>query len=186
MRSKLLASILMPLLFSIVLTACSGVPGPQGSSGAQGYVGDQGIKGDKGDIGSQGVQGAAGVSVLMSTAGATPDQCYDGGTVVTYSFSDGSPGGSFAVCDGEEGLRGLSGSKGTDGQDATPVTTLQLCPDDTSTLPEYALVMPNGQMYAVYYAPPNVGLTLLVPGTYRSTMGNGCTFTVEVAQVVTP
>ncbi len=87
------------------------------------------------------------------------------------------------------GPRGDAGPPGASitgpaGRDGDSVASVKLCADDTSTYPEYALRVGN-TLYAVYwgtapYAPSvnSAFLALLSPGSYRSTGGNGCAFTV--------
>jgi hypothetical protein len=69
---------------------------------------------------------------------------------------------------------------------------VQLCADDTSEFPEYAMRI-GDQLFGVYYGYMNsqghptssnhgtlqAFLALIVPGSYSSTNGTGCTFTVN-------
>lgn len=91
--------------------------------------------------------------------------------------------------DGQVGAPGHDGSDGKDGQDgedANPVTTVKLCPGE-STYPskfvEIALCI-DGRLFAVYSK--NGGfLTEIPPGTYSSKgIGSRCNLKVKVNCVV--
>jgi hypothetical protein len=83
------------------------------------------------------------------------------------------------------------GSTGPSGAAGTSITTIKFCNDDTSTFPEYGIII-GTQIYAVYYgstpssSAPEAFLALIVPGNYRSTGGNGCAFTVNANGTITP
>lgn len=79
---------------------------------------------------------------------------------------------------GEQGEIGVQGPAGRDGQDGSHITPVIPCPDDTRSYPEVLLCIDN-QLYAVYDQEPNkVRYVQVSPGTYTTTDGRSCTFTV--------
>ena len=143
--------------------------------------------------------------ITVLTAPAGPQQCSNGGTVVSIG------GQEYVVCNGANGAigptgqtgaigpqgaqgpqgeqgpvgpigsTGAQGPQGDPGQPGTQITTIQFCkgitPTYPSTFPEIGICIDN-QLYAVYSA--NGGFMVLVtPGTYSSNGINAsCTFTV--------
>lgn len=86
---------------------------------------------------------------------------------------------------GEQGIPGMTGPQGVPGTAGSVVTPVKLCKTDNTSHPEYGLLI-GEDLYAVYFgrtpSSPNVHqsfLTKLTPGTYQSTGGNGCTFTIQ-------
>lgn len=81
--------------------------------------------------------------------------------------------------------------------DTHPDKTVQLCSTDTSSYPEYGLEIYNRttgnyDLYAVYWGStpvsggvPQSFLSLLTPGSYRSTGGDGCAFTYHADGSIT-
>lgn len=131
-----------------------GTPGPTGNAGS---VGETGLIGPVGPIGAVGLPGIMGPTGAVGATGSA----------------------------GLQGVSGLDGTNGTNGQDGASVTTVKFCNDDTSAFPEYGIVI-GSNIYAVYWgtAPysPNTSeafLALIKPGSYVSTGGNGCHFTVN-------
>lgn len=152
----------------------TGPAGPQGATGPQGPMGAQGIVGPQGPIGLTGEQGVQGIPGLQGPEGPV------GATGV--QGVQGIPGLDGA--DGEPGQDGSNGVDGVNGHDGSSITTIKFCNDDTSTFPEYGVVI-GQNIYAVYWGTvpfsPHQNqafLTLIRPGTYVSTGGNGCAFTV--------
>lgn len=121
-----------------------------------------------------GLNGTNGVSPTIGVTVATIAQCSTGGYVFTATGS--SPA---IVCDGIQGVQGLQGIPGT------AITPVKFCNTDTSTYPEYGLMI-GTQLFAVYWGTaPYSGnnktafLTEIIPGNYTSTGGNGCSFTIH-------
>lgn len=129
-------------------------------------------KGDKGDTGAQGMQGVPGVAPTARATAAMPQQCLNGGTVLTIGTS------TAIVCNGQTGAQGVRGAAGAAGTVITPVSFCGGPSVYPSTFPEYGLLI-NGQMYGVYSA--NDGfLALLPPGTYSSNaIGSSCSFVIN-------
>jgi hypothetical protein len=78
---------------------------------------------------------------------------------------------------GDSGDRGPEGAAGRDGNDAY-AEVVPLCPNLAGAYPEVLLRI-SGKLYAVF-APgtPNVRLVEIVPGSYVTTDGRSCSFTV--------
>jgi hypothetical protein len=161
---KFLSLILLLSLFScgsrIETVSVPGPKGDTGSQGASGPKGDQGIVGPEGPMGQQGIVGPQGPVGAQGIQGQT-------GPI------------------GPIGATGSAGAQGIPGANGTTVTTIKFCSDDTSTFPEYGIVI-GTHIYAVYYgsAPFSNGATeaflaLIIPGHYMSTGGNGCSFIVN-------
>lgn len=166
------------LIFLLVLSiGCK----KQEIKGPKGDKGDQGIQGQKGEQGIQGIQGVQGVVGPQGPVGASGSQGPQGEQGIQGVQGE----------DGEQGLPGAVGERGPAGLNGSVITTVKFCADDTSNFPEYGVVI-GSSIYAVYWgtAPfsPNVNqafLSLITPGYYRSTGGNGCAFHVtSIGQVV--
>lgn len=139
-------------LIVLSLMACSGRDGGGGPAGRDGIPGQDGHNGSDGRDGSDGVDGADGAP------GA------DG--------QDGAPG-----ADGQDGAPGVDGR---DGVDAAPsVVTIPLCPSivDTHGVAQ-TLLWIDGTLYSVTYVGAFAKLALVVPGSYVTTDGRACHFTV--------
>jgi hypothetical protein len=118
-------------------------------------------------------------SIGMSTASAAA--CPTGGYVITSSTSPTTA----TICNGANGLNGSNGLNGLNGTDGTVVTPVKFCNGDNSAFPEYGLMV-GSQLFGVYWGatPASNGvsqafLALLTPGSYVSTGGNGCSFTLN-------
>jgi hypothetical protein len=127
--------------------------------------------------GMNGTNGINGTSASISVQSATAMQCSTGGYVFT---STGNP--SVVVCNGNQGTQGIQGPSG---QAGTQVIPIKFCSNDSSAFPEYGLMV-GDQVFAVYWgvtpSSPNKEqsfLALLTPGSYKSTGGNNCNFTVN-------
>lgn len=83
----------------------------------------------------------------------------------------------------------LTIQNGTNGKDSIPVQPVQFCPGIPTMYPttfaEYGLCIDN-QLFAVYWDGVNSWVSLVPPGTYRSTSSTApCTFLVSVGCQVT-
>lgn len=52
------------------------------------------------------------------------------------------------------------------------------CPEEVTAFPEVLVCINGGELFALYYAPPNSFLTPLIPGNYRTTDKRECSFRV--------
>lgn len=153
-----------------------GLPGPQGVQGIQGIPGVQGVAGPKGangEQGVQGVQGSAGTQGIPGTPGAQG--------LVGQQGSPGIQGQQGAP--GVQGLPGVNGTNGINGSSGSGgIYVIQLCPGDNATFPEQGFVIDNN-IYAVYYGVVNGTLNSflarLSSGSYQTTNGTACNFSVS-------
>lgn len=125
--------------------------------------------------GIDGINGNDGANASLTIENiASSASCPSGG--VKISSGSLSP---VEVCHGVNGLNGLNGTNGT------IVQPVKFCPTDSSTFPEYG-VMIGDELFAVYWGTtpgsPRTSqafLTKLVAGNYRSTGGSNCLFSIE-------
>lgn len=127
----------------------SGPVGPKGDSGPEGPVGPIGPEGPKGDNGPEGLPGAAG--------------------------KDGAAGPQGLP--GAKGDTGEKGDTGAAGQNAV-VQVFDPC-GDAPGFDEVILKLADGTLISYFESGSNKFLTVLKPGTYRTTDGSGCTFTIK-------
>lgn len=130
-----------------------------------------GLKGETGSVGSLGPKGEDGKSAY--------EIALDNGFVGTELEWLTSLHGNTGLT-GPQGPIGPQGPAGTAGVGNT--SAIQLCPGDSATYPEYGLVIGNS-VYAVYYGVVNGSiqafLAKLSPGSYATTNGPTCNFTVS-------
>jgi len=122
-----------------------------------------GMPGAEGPIGPQGPQGEPGLpgtscSVISISNGATIS-CTDGTIVSVYN-----------------GTNGLNGTNGTNGSVITPI---ELCPNLSGGYFHEYLLKIDGNLFAVYASGSNIGYTKLWPGSWVTTDGRSCHFTVN-------
>lgn len=142
-----------------------------GQDGADGQAGPQGISGLPG---AQGVPGAPGKDGINGRDGIDGEDGIDGK-------------------DGEVGPKGDKGEDGTDGADAPAgdyniVAIISLCPSTVSNGnnnqgvergAEILLRLSNGELLAVFSSSGKVFLANIGPGSYMTTDGRKCKFTVD-------
>lgn len=177
MISKLIEKHIILLTF---LTGCGNggsngllfklIPGPQGEQGA---TGAQGAAGQDGNNGLDGV----GCSVTQVSLGdlVLPN----GGAIVLC-------GASSALI--SNGAAGTNGSNGTNGLDALPtaysiVDMKDPCGNSPGIYDEVLLKLGNGTLVASFSDNANglnTRLSVLVPGTFTTTDGSHCTFSVDI------
>lgn len=179
----------MLCILAVVLMATS--CGPRGRRGGFG---------DRGEVGLPGAPGENGKSCTVSSIlnGAIIN-CEDGTSSIVYNGtngvdgadgSDGSDGTDGADGqdgqDGQNGQDGADGADGEDGQDLTPgmyaiTEVVVLCPSIAGSYKEVLLRLGSGQLMAHYSHGNMQFLTLIGAGSYQSTDGRGCNFTVGTA-----
>lgn len=148
-----------------------------GRTGATGLTGAAGLNGTNGMNGSNGLDGADGSSCSVSSIVPTPLVAPNGGARITCT-------------DGTDALL-LNGSPGADGSDAppTPYSVVQVvkpCPTIGGSFPEVLLIMQDRSILASASENANgknTRLSLLTPGTYSTTDGRSCTFTVGASTI---
>lgn len=188
------------LLTLLILNACGHkhIPGPKGETG------ESGQKGDTGNSGSNGNDGTNGLNSLVTTIGTS--SCSNGGITLLMGLDldsnlDLSPTevtSSAEVCNGLNGVNGQDGSDGVDGVDGTngldapptaftPVGLVDPCGDAPNTYDEVFLRLSNGTLLASFSQNAsglNTRFSVLVPGSYSTTDGDNCTFSVDNNGVV--
>jgi hypothetical protein len=154
----------------------SGRPGTDGSPGPAGPIGNSGSSGSPGAVGPQGNPGQISL-------------------VTTTRFSSG-----LALCTSGSGIEVDSGvdSNSSNVLDLSEITATTVICDGTDAPPspytvdhvhdpcghqaaydEVLLVMGNGQILAHFASGANQFLTLIGPGSYVTTDGTGCYFTID-------
>jgi hypothetical protein len=164
-----------------------GPAGPQGTAGKDGLDGVDGVEGKDGLDGKAGVDGAAGPQgpagkdaepcVTTSTNAGVYIQCSGGESAFIPNGLPGEPGPQGTAGEaGEKGEQGPAGPKGEDGQD-TVMAVYDPC-GDSPGFDEILLKLADGTVLAYFESGSNRFLTVLRPGTYRTTDGSNCTFTL--------
>jgi hypothetical protein len=144
----------------------------------------------------QGKVGADGLNSLIAMAPSTA--CDNGGSTVLSGLDSDRNGvldaievtASADLCNGRDGA---AGEDGEDGEDAvlpgfTPVAVVDVCGDAPGVYDEVLLRLANGQLLASFSdnaSGANTRFSILTPGTYRSTDGSNCMFTVHSNGLVT-
>lgn len=77
-------------------------------------------------------------------------------------------------------MSGAQGEQGIPGEPGSTVEVVNLCPSISGAYPEILFKI-DGALYAVYYAPAQSKshLVLVSPGSYVTTDGRNCHFTVQ-------
>lgn len=143
------------------------IRGEKGETGEQGPAGAPGQRGSDGNTGAPGVDGEAG------TDGADGSSC--SATRVINGVEISCTDGTHAVV--------IDGAPGTDGEDAPPtaysvVEMLNPC-GTQSQFDEILLKTASGKWIAHFSSGGNQFLTVITPGTYRTTDGTNCYFTLN-------
>lgn len=154
------------------------------TSVCNGANGRDGMDGQDGHDGLDGRDGVNGTSSTITVSSSAPSCGSKGG--YTLTTTTGAVSTSFPICNGAQGAQGQQGIQGLAGSNGTIVTPVKFCSNDNSAFVEYGLYV-GGDLYAVYWGdtPGSNGhkeqafLTKLAPGSYQSTGGNNCTFTVN-------
>lgn len=154
---------LLIALMLVTMTACGYalIPGP---------AGPQGPKGDPGEQGPPGADGAPGTGCLVvQTATGANITC----GAATVAISNGT--------DGQNGTDGSNGSDGTNGTNGTTVVAGVFCPSTPGAVGygnQEGYLTVGTTTWAVYYDGTHTFLTKLNPGSYVTTDGRSCYFTV--------
>lgn len=151
------------------------------------------VEGRPGTSGTNGVNGQDGVNGLNSLIATAPStSCATGGISVLSGLDSDRNNvldiaevtASAEVCNG---TAGINGQNGADGQNAppTPFTPTELvdpCGDTPGKTDEVLLRLANGQLLVSFSdnaAGLNTRFAVLSPGTYMTTDGTLCLFTVQ-------
>ena len=162
--------------------------------------GIEGTEGKDGTAGKDGIDGAdgEGCTVVRAENGAII-QCGDTSIIVYDGIAgkdgtDGSDGVDGVAGrdgtdgndgndgnDGSDGVDGVAGRDGRDGIDAGTYGISEIidpCGDDPDNLDEVILKLATGQLLIYFEDKGAKFLTLLTPGTYKTTDKQKCSFTV--------
>jgi hypothetical protein len=143
-----------------------GDAGPKGDTGPQGPQGEVGPQGPQGLPGADGSAGAPGLSCTVST-------------IVNGSYISCEDGTHATV------LNGTNGTDGVDGEDGTVVEEVQLCPNVSGgDFQEYLLKI-GGDYFGVYSHGSKIGLSKLWAGSWVTTDGRNCQFTIHSNGTIT-
>jgi hypothetical protein len=161
----------------------SGDSGLQSADACNGATGETGQKGDKGDTGEKGEVGETGQTGSQGDKGDTGETGSQGET-----GSKGDKGDTGEKGDkGDTGAAGQDGADGANGQDApvslfSTVTVIDPCGDKSGVYDEVLLKLADGSILASFSDDANgknTRFSLLVPGSYMTTDGSKCYFTVN-------
>ena len=177
---------------------CYGKSGPGSVSIHIIPKGDTGEQGPKGDTGSTGPKGENGVSFIPTVTPTDQTLCPDAsesptgvfGQVITLTPSDGSQTLAAVICNGNSGS---DGQDGEDGEDAapTPFSPTELvdpCGDSPTAYDEVLIKLANGMLLATVSdnaSGLNTRLSRVLPGTWTTTDGDHCIFTVDANNEIT-
>jgi hypothetical protein len=162
-----------------------GPPGERGPVGATGNSGSDGV---------DGVAGADGESCQVTQAiNGALIECADNTVLVLNGVNgiDGADGVDGQ--DGADGVDGIDGVDGQDGADAPPTAytvteIIDPCGNHSTRIDEVLLRLANGSIIASFsdnVSGLNTRFAIIGAGTYGTTDGTGCIFTVSNTGVVT-
>lgn len=177
----------------MILSACgrNGVDGKDGTSGFNGQNGTNGIDGVNGLAGDNGYN-----SLVSLVAGA--NSCSNGGTTLltgldlnrNNSLDTLEVMASAQICNGQNGA---DGEDGVDGEDAslsgfTPIALVNPCGDAPGVYDEIFIKLANGTLIASFSENANgknTRFVILTAGTYQTTDGDNCVFTLNNSGTIT-
>lgn len=187
---------LLVLLLVVISIGCyRGPRGHMGANGKPGIPGVPGAPGSPGMPGNDGDDGSNGHSTVFTTGSADINLCANGGTVIALGL-DLNDNLALDLGETEETAiicNGLNGSNGQDGSNApptafTPVSIIDPCGTRPSFYNEVFLKLNNGMILVSFSDNSNGNNTrfsLLTAGTYQTTDGDNCTFTINGAGAIT-
>ena len=143
--------------------------GPQGNAGVPGGVGPSGERGAEGDTGEAGPQGESGAGCTVTpVANGVEVKCGEGEAVVIHNGQDG-----------------VNGQDGRGGITAYTVTSIVDSCGKQASYDEVLLRMGNGDLMAHYSDGSKQFITVIGPGTYLTTDGTSCMFTIHPDKTIT-
>ena len=191
-------NVIIALFLTLTLAAC-GCP----KNGKDGAPGRDGVDGASGAPGSNGSDGSNGHNSLVAIVQTAPG-CSNGGvTLLTgVDLDDSSALEASEITASAEVCNGLNGSNGQDGQDGqngsdgadapptpfTPVGIVDPCGDAPGVYDEVFVKLQNGTLLASFSENANgknTRFSVLTPGTYVTTDGDNCVFTVTAGGSIT-
>lgn len=190
-------NIAVNILIAVAVIGC-GYPdtrivrGRDGTNGERGEAGEKGdtVVGPKGDngesiVGPKGDQGEQGTNGVNGTNGTNGLNGVDG-----IDGKDGTNGidgvnGTNGI-NGRDGTNGADGADGADGKDAI-ITVIDPCGDTPNIIDEVLLVMSDGKILASFsenVEGRNTRFVLVPDGTFITTDGSRCVFTIKEGKVL--
>jgi hypothetical protein len=175
------------LVFILLLASCGDkqtvqlIPGPKGESGSTGNTGSDAI-------GTVMLQRSASNTECLVTSGTAVDFYKDNDNSLDVSLGD-TLSSTLVSCNGRDGEDGESivgpvGPMGPSGLNGTTFEIVQLCPSLSGSYPE-VLFKIGGRLYAHFDGGANLDRLVLLPnGTYSTTDGRNCVFTVSGGNVL--
>jgi hypothetical protein len=168
-------------------------------NGVDGNTGTEGAIGPEGSVGPQGNPGSNGHSIVMTTVDANMDTCLNGGQILLLATDINDNGvldsndanfQSLTICnglngqDGNNGIDGNTGPAGPSGAPSafTPVGIVDPCGTAPGIYNEVFLRLANGMLLASFSdnaSGENTRFSVLTPGTYETTDGDACVFTID-------
>jgi hypothetical protein len=167
----------------------AGAPGTQGPSGADGTPGSQGPAGPAGPTGEDGY------SFVFYMAGAGAECGMRGGQIFLMSVDTNrdkevsvgdDPIYSLVICNGETGPAGPAGEDAPPTQ-YTPVEIIDPCGDAPGAIDEVLLRLASGAILASFsddVGGTNTRFSLVPAGSYQTTDGSHCVFSIDASGVV--
>lgn len=164
-----------------------GVQGPTGSpgtTGVDGANGDPGAVGPTGSDGLSGPPGSDGYSIVFESFAAIT--CPTGGTTFLFAIDTDRSADWGPFDANQRSATVCNGLNGEDGEDApptqfTPVEIVDPCGDSPGVLDEVFLRLADGTLLASVSdnsSGQNTRFGILVPGSWTTTDGSVCHFTV--------
>jgi hypothetical protein len=171
-----------PLVSQTVV--CDGANGATGATGAAGATGDAGATGAAGATGDAGATGPAGASCTVESVDPDPAVAPNGGAVITCGAT------STLILNGAPGAAGAQGEAGTPAPPTaySVVAVIDPC-GPSGGFDEVFLRLANGTVVASFSddaAGQNTRLSILIDGTFETSDGTNCVFTVATDTSVTP
>lgn len=171
--------------------------------GSDHFRGEQGLSGASGIPGAAGESGYNSLVAIVSSASG----CSNGGiTVLSGLDSDrdanlsvNEVSASAEVCNGDDGQNGSNGSNGSNGQNGqngqdapptafTPVALINPCGDAPGVYDEVFIKLQNGTLIASFSENANgknTRFSILTAGSYMTTDGDSCNFTLDATGNIT-
>lgn len=181
-------SIFLVTLFCLLMVGCG--KGDTGAAGAQGGSGPTGASGSNGLAGQNGQDGQDGYGMVFTQTTATT--CANGGSTLLFARDlnrnsvfdiEDDNIQSLTVCNGLNGTNGIDGASAAPSA-FTPVTLLNPCGDAPGIYDEVFMKLSNGTVLVSFsddWTGHNTRLSVITPGTYQTTDGDNCIFTINVS-----
>lgn len=153
-----------------------------GTNGTNGSDGQDGQDGSDGSDGEDGQDGSSCSAIQMSNGVLV--SCSNGTQGFVANGQDGQDGEDGE--DGEDGQDGTNGTNGTNGQNGSDGVIEVINPCGVQgQFEELLFRLSDGKVYALYFGSGNAFLTWLSPGSYVTTDGKNCHFSVNSSNQVT-